>query len=190
MGDVIVPGELDQPANAFNWLYIEERQSVFGRADSRICRLENREKHSVFVAEIVVKHPLVGLGARGDPIDACAAQSVAGEFARRGREDDGLRAGGVARVARTPRQSGKRKCGYAHGSMLTSWLINRKERRDVIARSTSPDPAWSANLIRGAQSIKREDHTMNVFRRAGALLLAPIVAAALIAAFPVSALAQ
>ena len=31
---------------------------------------------------------------------------------------------------------------------------------------------------------------MNVFRRAGALLLAPIVAAALIAAFPVSALAQ
>ena len=128
MVEIIVPRECHQPANAFGRLRVEQRQLLLGRTDARIRRLEHREEHRVLVAEIVVKHPLVGLGARGDPVDACAAQPVAREFTHRGGEDDGLRARGIARVARTRRRGGNGNRGYAHASMLTSWLINRNKR--------------------------------------------------------------
>ena len=97
MLEVIAPGELDQAGDRGDGRRVKQMQPLLGAADVRIGVLQHREKESLLVTEVVVKHPLIRARAGGDPVDARAAEPEAGELSRGGLQDAGPRPLRVAR---------------------------------------------------------------------------------------------
>ncbi|MNP11259.1 hypothetical protein D3C76_1034370 [compost metagenome] len=90
----------------FDRVQLFEFELAFGLADVLVGRLEHSLEQPLFVAEILVDHAFVGLGAQRDAVDACAAQPQFGEFDLGGIEDSQPRRFGV---------TGGSRCGLFGG---------------------------------------------------------------------------
>jgi hypothetical protein len=64
-------------------------------ANSAISLFENRDVESFLAAEVVIDHPLAGARARGDFVDARAAQALVRELLGRDGDDVAARLLGV-----------------------------------------------------------------------------------------------
>src|SRR6478735_6656143 len=80
----VAPGKERKLSNAFLRAAGADIQRSLGGADTDIGLLENAQIELLLVAEIVVKHPLVGAGPLGDGIDTCSPHAVFGKFPRSG----------------------------------------------------------------------------------------------------------
>src|SRR5262245_52943659 len=69
----ILPGKLDQSFDRLLRWQVSELQPRLGGTDADVTAFQHREIKRLLITEVVIDHPLVGAGARGDGIDAGAA---------------------------------------------------------------------------------------------------------------------
>ena len=125
--DEVAPGEERELAQPLLGIAVAEVERRLGAADAGIGVLEHDEVERLLVAEVVVEHPLVGAGARRDRIDPGAAEALLGELPRRGGEDRGAGALGVAvRRCGARRRTG---CGRIVGLHRASCVAGRGATR-------------------------------------------------------------
>ncbi|MNT50402.1 hypothetical protein D3C72_1873210 [compost metagenome] len=84
---VVLPGEGHQLGDRLDRGQLFELELAFGLADVLVGRFEHGLEQPLFVAEVLIDHAFVGLGAQRDAVDACATQPQLGEFDLGGIED-------------------------------------------------------------------------------------------------------
>ena len=112
--EVVVPGELDQPANRGRGLEVLEAQGLFGLADVGVGLLEDREEQVVLAAEVVVQQALVDAGALGDALDPRTAEPGLRELGDRRIQDGLLGAVGIAGASLRQRDRKRRHACIIH----------------------------------------------------------------------------
>src|SRR6185369_4155365 len=75
MGKLKAPRELDQPAHAIRRLRLIEFETLLGLAYDLVGAFEHRQEQVVLAAEVVIEHPHVDAGLRGDPVDTRSTQT-------------------------------------------------------------------------------------------------------------------
>jgi len=83
---VVVERRTDELAQGFVGGQCIHVETGFERPDVLVATSEHGAVESFLAAEVVVDHPLDGVGARGDFIDACTAQALPGELLGGDRE--------------------------------------------------------------------------------------------------------
>ena len=100
VAQIVGPGEGDEGRERGLGVHRVEVELRLGGADIAIGVLEHRPEEIVLVLEIVVDHPLVGLGASRDGIDPRAGEAKPGELGPGGHEDARLGGVGIAAAGR------------------------------------------------------------------------------------------
>src|SRR5262245_60641195 len=72
-----------------------EIQGGFNASDAAVGGLEHGDVKALLASEVVVNHPLAGLGAGGDTVHARTADPLAGELLRRDLDDIAFGALGI-----------------------------------------------------------------------------------------------
>ena len=100
MATGIVESELDQASDRGRGGKMRKVERVFRAPQLLIDPFERGQIESVLVAEIMIDHPLVGVRAARDLIDAPAGETLGSELVLRGEKDRFTRAVGIAPVRR------------------------------------------------------------------------------------------
>lgn len=98
VGEVVVPGELNQPEDGLVGRKMIDLEGGLLPADVLVGAFEHGGEEVIFIAEVVVEHLLVDVGGLGDAIDAGSVEAHLGEVRRRRVEDALAGGGGVARL--------------------------------------------------------------------------------------------
>ena len=85
--EIVSPGEADEALQRGDGVILLDLELGFGLADPCIGVLQRDAEEFFLVAEVMVEHALVGLGAGGNVVDPRTAQPLAGEFGL-GRGED------------------------------------------------------------------------------------------------------
>ena len=109
IGEKVPEGEADEAVHGLDRGVLAERQFALAAPDLLIGVEQHGAVERLLVAEVVVEQPLVGLGARGDGIDAGAVEALLAELVARRLQDRGLGALGVAWSRRRQRRTAWRR---------------------------------------------------------------------------------
>src|SRR5262249_54541721 len=87
VADKIIPGEIDQALDRLGRREMFEVELTLLGADLLVGALEDREIEVLLVADVIIKHALVGAGLLCNAVNPRAADPVGGEFLLGGLED-------------------------------------------------------------------------------------------------------
>ncbi len=115
--DVVVVGELDDPADGVDRRQVLDFELVLRLADLHVDAFEDGAVEPLLAAEVVVDQPASGLRARRDRIHAGAVVAARRELGGRGREN--------------PRAVGLRRLGLAHGDAASGRDLQHHRRLEI-----------------------------------------------------------
>ena len=94
--EVVVEGQLGEPAHRHDRVDVVDLQLLLGLADAAVGVLQHGQVELLLAAEVVVDHPLGGAGALGDLVDPGARVARLGEDLGGDGQQLGARALGIA----------------------------------------------------------------------------------------------
>ena len=97
--EVVLPGEANEARQGCDGIILLDLELGFRLTDACISIFQGDPEQVLLVSEIVVQHALVDLGAGGNVIHPCTAQTLAREFDLGSRQDPRLGSDRIAGFA-------------------------------------------------------------------------------------------